>query len=126
MLAELVVSWEDYVANIQTMSRDMIKLQLSQHLSRNKNILSRDMSFMSRRSDIVVTFIHLESCNRLTTFTVLRHTTIFSVVWYIMKQLFYETAWSVPFWNHNNDVTSLVKVHTEYSPAARVLHTKFD
>ena len=27
----------------------MIKLQLSQHMSRDKNILSRDMSFMSRR-----------------------------------------------------------------------------
>ena len=25
-----------------------------------------------------------------------------------------------------NDVTSLVKVHREYSPAARILHTKFD
>ena len=32
MVAELV--WEDYVANIQTVSRDMIKLQLSQHLCR--------------------------------------------------------------------------------------------
>ena len=43
------------------MSRDMIKLQLSQHLSRGKNILSRDISFVSRESDIyVVAFIHLE------------------------------------------------------------------
>ena len=33
------------------------------------------------------------------------------------------------FENHANDVTSLVKVHREYSaalPAARILHTKFD
>ena len=29
-------------------------------LSRDKNILSRDTSFMLRRSDYVVTFIHLE------------------------------------------------------------------
>ena len=48
---------------LQTMSRDMKKLQLSQSLSRDKNILSRDMSFMSRRS---VAFTHLESCNTCT------------------------------------------------------------
>ena len=35
------------------MSCDMIKLQLSQHLSRDKNILSRDTNFMSRRNDII-------------------------------------------------------------------------
>ena len=38
------------------MSRDMIKLQLSRHLSRVKNILSRDMSFMPRRSDIITLY----------------------------------------------------------------------
>ena len=32
----------------------MIKLQLSQDLSRNKNILSRDTNFMSRGSDIML------------------------------------------------------------------------
>ena len=43
------------VANIQTMSRDILKLQLHQHfLSRNKNILSRDTDFMSHRSDIML------------------------------------------------------------------------
>ena len=51
---------------------------------------------------------------------------IFAVVRYIIKHLFYETAWSIWFWNHKNEVTSLVKVHIEYSPAARYLHTKSD
>ena len=51
---KLVVGRDDYVANLQTMSRDMLKLQLSQHLSRDKNILSHDMSSMSRRSDIML------------------------------------------------------------------------
>ena len=51
---------------------------------------------------------------------------IFGVVQYIIKHLFYETAWSILSWNHANDVTSLVKVHREYSPAAGILHTKFD
>ena len=51
-MLETVVGWEDYVANIQTMSRDMIKLQ-STLSSSDKNILSRDMSFMSRRSDML-------------------------------------------------------------------------
>ena len=42
-----------------------------------------------------------------------------------------ETAWSILFWNHANDVKSLVKVHREYShreysPVGRILHTKFD
>ena len=51
---------------------------------------------------------------------------IFYVVQYIIKHLFYETAWSILFWKHKNDVTSPVKVHREYSPVARILHTKFD
>ena len=41
------------------MSRDMIKLQLSQHLSHDKNILSRDTSFMSRRSDIMLWLLYI-------------------------------------------------------------------
>ena len=41
---------------------------------------------------------------------------IFGVVRYIIKHLFYEIA--------SNDVKSEVKVHREYSPAARILHTK--
>ena len=45
---------------------------------------------------------------------------------YIIELLFYETAWSMLFWNQENDVTSPVKVHREYSPAGRILHTKFD
>ena len=49
-----------------------------------------------------------------------------AVAQYIIKHLFYETAWSILFWSHKNDVTSLVKVHREYSPSARILHTKFD
>ena len=59
MLAELVVGWEDYVANIQTMSPNMIKLQLSQHFYRATKILSRDMSFTSRLSDIVLWLLHI-------------------------------------------------------------------
>ena len=34
ILADLVVGWEDYVANVETMSHDMIKLQLSQRFCR--------------------------------------------------------------------------------------------
>ena len=41
------------------MSCDMIKLQLSQHLPRDKNILSRDMSFMSRRGDIMLWLLYI-------------------------------------------------------------------
>ena len=51
---------------------------------------------------------------------------IFGVGRYIIKHLFYETAWPILFWNHKNDVTIPVKVQREYSPAARILHTKFD
>ena len=50
----------DYVANIQIMSRDMMKRQLSQHFCHATKNVSRDMSFVLRRSDNVVTFIHLE------------------------------------------------------------------
>ena len=41
------------------MSHDMIKLQLSQHLLRDKNILSRDIGFLSRRSDIMLWLLHI-------------------------------------------------------------------
>ena len=76
-------------------------------------------------------FYRFRSCNTctfsLTTFAVLRHMSIFfGVIRYIIKHLFYETAWSTLFWSHKNDITSLVKVHREYSPVARILHTKFD
>ena len=43
---KLVVGWEDYVASVQIMSRD-------------KNILSRQMSFMSRKSDIMLWLSHI-------------------------------------------------------------------
>ena len=43
-----------------------------------------------------------------------------SVVQYIIKHLFYETASSTLFGSHKRDVTSLVKVHREHSP--RILH----
>ena len=29
------------------------------------------------------------------------------------------------YFENKNDVTNLVKIHREYSPAARILHTKF-
>ena len=48
-------------------------------LSRDKNILSRDMSFMSRRVTLCCDFYTFRSCNTCTfslpTFAVLRHTT---------------------------------------------------
>ena len=88
------------------MSPDMIKLQLSQHLS------------CDTKSDRVTlccdfyTFIRYNTCTfSLPTFA---HMTIFRVVMYIIKQLFYETAWSILFQNHANYVTSLVKIHREY------------
>ena len=98
-------------------------------LSRNKDILSRDTSFMSRRIDIMLWLLH-RSCNTCTfslpTFAVLRHTTIFWCRPVYYKTLILWSSWSILFWNHANDVTSLVKVHREYSPAARILRTKFD
>ena len=130
MLAELVAGWEYYVASVQTMSRDMMKLQLSQHFCRATKIFCR-ATWVSCRVGVTLCcdFYTCRSCNTCTfslpTFAVLRHTTFFGVVRYIIKHLFYETAWSILFWNHANDVTSLVKVHREYSPAARILHKKF-
>ena len=49
-----------------------------------------------------------------------------AVARYIIKHLFYETSLSILFSSHKNDVISLVKVHSEHSPVARILHTKFD
>ena len=94
-------------------------------------LLSRDMSFLREGVTLCCDFYTFRSCNTctfsLTACAVLRHTTyFFAAVRYIIKHLFYETAWSIPFWKHKNDVTSLVKVHREYSPAARILHTKFE
>ena len=123
-IIELVVGWEDYVARVQIMSCDMIKLHLSQHFWRATRVSCHVGVTLCRD------FYTFRSCNicsfSLPTFAVLRHSTIFGVVRYIMKYLFYETAWSILFWNHANDVTNLVNVHREYSPAARILHTKFD
>ena len=73
MLAELVAGWEDYVADVQTMSRDMIKLQLSQHFCR--------ATWVSCRVGVTLysDFYTFRSCNTctfsLTTFAVFRHTT---------------------------------------------------
>ena len=39
----------------------MIKLQLSQHLSRDRNIVLRDKSFMSRRSDIMLWLFYIKN-----------------------------------------------------------------
>ena len=73
MLAELVAGWEGYVANIQTMSRGMIKLQLSRHFCR--------ATWLSCRVGVTwcCDFHTFRSCNTctfsLTTFAMLRHTT---------------------------------------------------
>ena len=61
---ELVVGRDDYVANIQTMSRDKIKLQLSQHFCRATKILCHATRVscrvgMALRSD----FYTFRSCN---------------------------------------------------------------
>ena len=128
-MLELVTGW-DYVASVQAMSRDMIKLQLSQHFCRATKIFCR-ATWVSCRVGVTLCcdFYRFRSC-KLSVCLILqccdiRHN-FFAVVWYIIKHLFYETAWSILFWNHKNDVRSLVKVHREYSPAARILHTKID
>ena len=124
MLAELVADWEDYVANVQTISRDMIKLQLSQYFCRATRVSCRV------GVTLCCDFYIFRSCNTCTyslpPFAALRHTTFYGVARYIVKHLFYETAWSILFWNHTNYIISLVKVQREYSPVARILHTKFD
>ena len=56
----LFVGSDDYVANIQIMSRDYDKTPVkSTLLSRDKNILSRDTNFMSRRSDIMLQHLYI-------------------------------------------------------------------
>ena len=95
------------------MSRDMIKLQLGQHFCR--------ATWVSCRVGVTLCcdFYTFRSCNActfsLTTFSVLRHTTLIfaAVAWYMIKHLFYETAWSILFWNHKNGVISLVKIHRD-------------
>ena len=64
MLAELVVGWEDYVANIQTMSRDMIKLQLSQQFCHATKIFFR-ATWVSCRVEVTLCcdFYTFRSCN---------------------------------------------------------------
>ena len=37
-----------------------------------------------------------------------------------LKHLFYETAWSILFWNHKNDVTNLLKFCMENTSRKRV------
>ena len=78
MLTELVVGWEHYVANIQTMSHDMIKLQLSQHFCRTTKIYCR-AAWVSCRVGVTLccdfyTFRSFNTCTfSLPTFAVLRH-----------------------------------------------------
>ena len=99
-----------------TMLRDMIEVQSSQYFLHDKNILSRDMNFMSRRRDYYVVTsilsevaIHAFSVWLLLQCCDIRHN-FFTVVQHVIKRLFYETAWSMLFWSHKNDVTSLVKI----------------
>ena len=87
MPAELVVGWEDYVANIQTMSRDIIKPQLSQHfccateIFSHATIISCRATWVSCRVGVTLycDFYTFRSCNTCTfslpTFAVLQHMT---------------------------------------------------
>ena len=60
MLVELVVGWDYYVANIQNnVARHDKTAVKSTHLSRDKNMLSRNMSFMSHRSDIMLRLFYI-------------------------------------------------------------------
>ena len=43
-----------------------------------------------------------------------------------IQHLFYETAWSIPFWNHKNDVTRLVKFCMENTSRRRVFSVNFN
>ena len=114
------------------LSCDMINLQLSQHFCRTTKMFCHATWVWCRVGvTLCCDFYTFRSCNTCTfslpTFALLRHTTqFFGVVRYIIKHLFYETAWSILSWNHANDVTSQVKVHREYSPEAHILHTKSD
>ena len=73
---------------------------------------------MSRRSDVMLWLLHIYQFQymyfQFSCFcSVATYNIIFGVVQYIIKHLFCETAWSILFWNHKNDITSLVKVHKE-------------
>ena len=35
-------------------------------------------------------------------------------------------GYCIIYFEHRNDVTSIVKLHREYSPSARILYTKLD
>ena len=119
-------------ANVQTMSRDMMKLQLSQQFCRTAKIFCH-ATWVSCRVGVTLCggFCAFRGCNTctfgLTIFAVLRHRTkFFAVIRYIiMGHLFYEAAWSGVFWGHGDDVASLVRVRRGCSPAARGLHPKF-
>ena len=82
MVAELVGGWEDYVANIQIMSPDMVKLYFSQLFCRATKLFCRG-TWVSCLVGVTLCcdFYTFRSCNiqvctfRLTTFAVLRHTT---------------------------------------------------
>ena len=69
-------------------------------------------SFMSRRSGIMLWLLYIKKLQYMHFhfdyfFRVATYDIIFAVVRYIIKHLFDETAWSILFWNHKNDVTSL-------------------
>ena len=79
MIAELVVGWEDYVASVQTMSIDMIKLQLSQHVCRATKIFCHARVSCRIGVTLCCDFYTFRSCNTCTfslpNFAVLRHRT---------------------------------------------------
>ena len=72
--------------------------------------LSRDT--ISRRSDIMLWLLYIKKLQYM-----------HFQFWVLLQGC--ETAWSILFYHKNDDI-SLVKVHREYSPAARIIHTKFD
>ena len=45
---------------------------------------------------------------------------------YMSMIKFYETAWSVLFWSHKNDVTSLIKFWMENTSRRQVYSVNFD
>ena len=95
----------------------------------NSTLLSRDM----KRSDLmVVTFIHLKvALHGLSVWLFVCSVATYDIIFccrpvYYKTQLFYETAWSILFWNHKNDVTSLVKFCMENTSRRRVFSVNFD
>ena len=115
------------LSNVARHDKTQVKSTL---LSRDRNILSCGTNFMSRRSYIMLCFYTLEvAMHALSVCLILqcchiRHNFWCRLVYY--KTLILWNSLIILFWNHTNDVTSLVKVHREYLPAARILHTKFD